>query len=153
HEADHGIAFDGDGDRLGVVDESVAIIWPDQVLLLLAADVLRTAPGASIVADVKSSRVLFDGVAQLGGRPVMAPSGYVRIRDAMRRERAPLAGEMSGHLFFAECWQGTDDALFAAVRLLEYLGRAGGRLGEFRRSLPSTAATPDVRIPCLEDRK
>ena len=153
HDADLGIAFDGDGDRLGVVDESGAIVWPDQVLLLLAADVLGAAPGACIVGDVKSSRVLFDGVAQLGGRPVMAPSGYVRVRDAMRRERAPLAGEMSGHLFFAECWQGTDDALFAAMRVLDRLAREERTLGEFRRSLPATASTPDVRIPCPDDRK
>lgn len=153
HEADLGIAFDGDGDRLGVVDESGAIVWPDQALLLLAAEVLRASPGACIVGDVKSSRVLFDGVARLGGRPVMAPSGYVLVRDAMRRERAPLAGEMSGHIFFAECWQGTDDALFAAVRLLDCLGRCGGTLGEFRRSLPPTAATPELRIPCPDGRK
>ena len=153
HEADLGIAFDGDGDRLGVVDETGAIVWPDQVLLLLAAEVLQAAPRACIVADVKSSRVLFEGVARLGGRPVMAPSGYVRVRDAMRRERAPLAGEMSGHIFFAECWQGTDDALFAAVRLLDCLGRAGRTLGAFRRSLPPTAATPDLRIPCADGRK
>jgi phosphomannomutase len=153
HEADLGIAFDGDGDRLGVVDESGAIVWPDQVLLLLAAEVLRAAPGASVVADVKSSRVLFEGIARMGGRPVMAPSGYVRVRDAMRRERAPLAGEMSGHLFFAECWQGTDDALFAAARLLDCLGGARRSLGEFRRSLPATAATPELRIPCADERK
>ncbi|HVS78106.1 MAG TPA: phosphomannomutase/phosphoglucomutase [Steroidobacteraceae bacterium] len=154
HGADVGIAFDGDGDRLGVVDESGAIVWPDQVLLFLAEEVLRVSPGASIVGDVKSSRVLFEGVARLGGRPVMAPSGYVRVRDAMKRERSPLAGEMSGHLFFAECWQGTDDALFAAVRLLDRL--AGGdrsMLGDFRRSLPPTATTPELRIPCPESRK
>jgi phosphomannomutase len=151
--ADLGIAFDGDGDRLGVVDESGAIVWPDQVLLLLAGEVLRTAPGACIVGDVKSSRVLFEEVARLGGRPEMVPSGYVRVREAMRREGAPLAGEMSGHVFFAECWQGTDDALFAAMRLLHCLGRAGHTLGEFRRSLPPTAATPELRIACPEDRK
>lgn len=153
HDADLGVAFDGDGDRLGVVDESGAIVWPDQVLLLLAGEVLRAAPGACIVGDVKSSRVLFEEVARLGGRPVMAPSGYVRVRDAMRREGAPLAGEMSGHVFFADCWQGTDDALFAAVRLLDCLARARRTLGEFRRSLPATAATPELRIPCPEDRK
>lgn len=153
HEADLGIAFDGDGDRLGVVDESGAIVWPDQVLLLLAAEVLRVAPGACVVADVKSSRVLFEGIARMGGRPVMVPSGYVRVRDAMRRERAPLAGEMSGHLFFAECWQGTDDALFAAARLLDCLGGVRRSLGEFRRRLPATAATPELRIPCPDDRK
>jgi len=151
--ADLGIAFDGDGDRLGVVDDSGAIIWPDQVLLLLAGDVLRSFPGACIVGDVKSSRVLFEEVARLGGRPEMVPSGYVRVREAMRREGAPLAGEMSGHLFFADCWQGTDDALFAAMRLLDCLGRAGHTLGEFRRNLPPTAATPELRIPCPEDRK
>lgn len=151
--ADLGIAFDGDGDRLGVVDESGAIVWPDQVLLLLAGEVLRAAPGACVVGDVKSSRLLFEEVARLGGRPVMAPSGYVHVRAAMRREHAPLAGEMSGHVFFAECWQGTDDALFAAMRLLDCLGRAGHTLGEFRRSLPRTAATPELRIPCPEDRK
>lgn len=153
NRADLGIAFDGDGDRLGVVDETGAIVWPDQVLLFLAGEVLRTTPGAAIVGDVKSSRVLFEEVARLGGRPVMAPSGYVRVREAMRRERAPLAGEMSGHVFFAECWQGTDDALFAAMRLLDCLGRGGHTLGEFRRSLPPTAATPELRIPCAEDRK
>ncbi|HEX4268603.1 MAG TPA: phosphomannomutase/phosphoglucomutase [Steroidobacteraceae bacterium] len=153
NKADLGIAFDGDGDRLGVVDETGAIVWPDQVLLFLAAEVLRTATGAAIVGDVKSSRVLFEEVARLGGRPVMAPSGYVRVREAMRREHAPLAGEMSGHIFFAECWQGSDDALFAAMRLLDCLGRAGHTLGEFRRSLPPTAATPELRIPCAEDRK
>ena len=153
HEADLGIAFDGDGDRLGVVDGSGVIVWPDQVLLLLAADVLATAPGASVVADVKSSRVLFEGIARLGGRAVMAPSGYVRVRDAMVREQAPLAGEMSGHIFFADCWQGTDDALFAAVRLLDCLGRAGRTLGEFRQSLPPTSATPELRIPCPDGRK
>ncbi len=152
-EADLGIAFDGDGDRLGVVDESGAIVWPDQVLLLLAAEVLRSTSGACVVADVKSSRVLFEGVAQLGGRPVMAPSGYVHVLDAMRRERAPLAGEMSGHLFFAECWQGTDDALFAAMRLLDCLGRGRRSLAEFRRGLPPSAATPELRIPCPDERK
>lgn len=153
HQADLGIAFDGDGDRLGVVDESGTIVWPDQVLLFLAADVLQAAPGACIVGDVKSSRVLFEGVARYGGRPVMAPSGYVRVRDAMRREHAPLAGEMSGHIFFSECWQGTDDALFAAARLLDCLARSGRSLGDFRRRLPASAATPELRIPCPDERK
>ena len=153
HEADLGFAFDGDGDRLGVVDASGTIVWPDQLLLLLAEEVLRISPGASVVGDVKSSRVLFEGIAQLGGRPVMAPSGYVRVREAMRRERAPLAGEMSGHVFFADCWQGTDDALFAAVRLLDCLSRPGRTLADFRRGLPPTAITPELRIPCPESRK
>lgn len=153
HEANLGIAFDGDGDRLGVVDETGVIVWPDQVLLFLAGEVLQAAPGACIVGDVKSSRVLFEGIERLGGRALMAPSGYVRLREAMRRARAPLAGEMSGHIFFAECWQGSDDALFAAVRLLRGLGRGGCSLGEFRRALPPAAATPELRLPCPEERK
>jgi phosphomannomutase len=149
--ADVGIAFDGDGDRIGVVDSSGAIVWPDQLLLLLACELLDSRSGVSVVADVKSSRVLFDEVARRGGRPVMAPSGYVRVRAAMLREKAPLAGEMSGHLFFADCWHATDDALFVAMRLLLALGRR--ELAEFRQSLPIYAATPELRLPCPEHRK
>ncbi len=151
--ADVGIAFDGDGDRIGVVDSTGTIVWPDQLLLLLALQVLEDHKGASIVADVKSSRVLFDEVERHGGRAVMAPSGYVRVRDAMLRERAPLAGEMSGHIFFSDCWHSTDDALFVAVRLLLALGRGGRSLAEFRASLPPTEATPELRLPCPEHRK
>lgn len=151
--ADVGIAFDGDGDRIGVVDETGTVIWPDQLLLLLAGDVLDEQPGAAIVGDVKSSRVLFDGVAQLGGRPVMAPSGYVIIREVLVREHAPLAGEMSGHIIFADCWNAADDALFVAMRVLRTLARRGRSLASFRRALPATAATPEIRLPCPDDRK
>ncbi|MGH8287452.1 MAG: hypothetical protein ACREV7_00275 [Steroidobacteraceae bacterium] len=100
HGADLGIAFDGDGDRLGVVDESGAIVWPDQVLLILAAEMLNVTPGACIVGDVKSSRVLFEGIARLGGRAVMAPSGYVRVREAMQRAQAPLAEDRDERPYF-----------------------------------------------------
>ena len=151
--ADLGIAFDGDGDRIGVVDSSGAIIWPDQLLLLLALEVLETRRGVPIVGDVKSSRVLFDEVRRRGGCPVMAPSGYVRIRAAMLRENAPLAGEMSGHIFFHDCWGSTDDALFVAIRVLSALGRQGCSLKEFRESLPPTASTPELRLFCPEARK
>lgn len=148
---DLGIAFDGDGDRIGVVDAIGAILWPDQLILLLAEDVLRTHPGQTIIADVKSSRVLFDGIAALGGRPIMAPSGYVLIREAMLREDAPMAGEMSGHIFFSDRWTGTDDALHVAMRLLAALGRT--TLAEFRARLPQTVVTPELRLPCPDDRK
>jgi phosphomannomutase len=151
--ADLGIAFDGDGDRIGVVDGTGAIIWPDQLLLLLARDVLAARPAAAIVADVKSSRVLFDGIARLGGRAVMAPSGYVLIRDAMLRAAAPLAGEMSGHIIFADAWYGTDDALYVAMRTLAALSRRRESLAAFRRSLPPTAATPEFRLACPDARK
>jgi phosphomannomutase len=148
---DLGIAFDGDGDRIGVVDGAGEILWPDQLILLLAQDLLAARPGAPVVADVKSSRVLFDGIAAAGGRPVMAPSGYVLIREAMLREGAPMAGEMSGHIFFADRWTGTDDALHVAMRLLAALARVD--LREFRSGLPQTVTTPELRLPCLDDRK
>ncbi|GAO39369.1 phosphomannomutase [Sphingomonas changbaiensis NBRC 104936] len=148
---DLGIAFDGDGDRIGVVDGQGEILWPDQLILLLATDLLRSHPGAAIVADVKSSRVLFDGIAAAGGRQVMAPSGYVLIREAMLRESAPMAGEMSGHIFFADRWTGTDDALHVAMRLLAALGRID--LKSFRSGLPRTIATPELRLSCPDTQK
>lgn len=151
--ADLGIAFDGDADRIGVVDDSGTIVWPDQLLLLLASGVLSEHPGATIVADVKSSRVLFEGIVRLGGHPVMAPSGYVLVREAMLREEAPLAGEMSGHIIYERCWNATDDALHVAVRTMNAVARLGTSLSEFRRSLPVTCATPEIRFPCPEDRK
>ena len=151
--ADLGIAFDGDGDRIGVIDSTGAIVWPDQLLLLLALEALETHSDVAVVADVKSSRVLFDEIRRRGGRPVMAPSGYVRVRAAMLRENAPLAGEMSGHIFFADCWHSTDDALFVAIRVLLALGRQKCSLREFRESLPPTASTPELRLPCPEHRK
>ncbi len=148
-----GIAFDGDGDRIGIVDDSGAIVWPDQLLLLLAQDVLAARPGATFVGDVKSSRVLFDGIERLGGRAVMAPSGYVLVRQAMLRERAPLAGEMSGHIIYEHCWHSTDDALYVAVQTLNAVSRLEEGLAAFRRGLPATCATPEIRFPCPEHRK
>lgn len=150
--ADVGIAFDGDGDRIGVVDGAGEIVWPDQLLLLLARDVLRERPRAPIVFDVKSSRVLADGIAAAGGQAVLSPSGYVLVRERMLAAGAPLAGEMSGHIFYADRWDGTDDALHVAMRLLAALGRAPD-LAAFRRGLPRTFATPELRLPCPDDRK
>lgn len=150
---DIGIAFDGDGDRIGIVDSGGEILWPDQVLLLLARDVLRERPGATIVADVKSSQTLFDGIEAAGGRWVMSPSGYPVIRRTMLERGAPLAGEMSGHLFFADRFYGADDALYCAVRVLAIAARAGEPLAAFRRALPKTVSTPELRIRCSEHRK
>jgi phosphomannomutase len=146
-----GIAFDGDGDRIGVVDADGEIVWPDQLLLFLAQAVLRDQPGAPIVFDVKSSRVLADGIAAAGGRPVLSPSGYVLIRRRMLDARAPMSGEMSGHIFYADRWYGTDDALHVAIRLLGAL--ADRDLGAFRRSLRETFATPELRLPCPDEAK
>ncbi|HEX4739564.1 MAG TPA: phosphomannomutase/phosphoglucomutase [Allosphingosinicella sp.] len=150
---DLGIAFDGDGDRIGLVDSTGEIVWADQLLLLLSRDVLSERPGSTIVADVKSSAVLFDGVAMAGGRAVMAPSGYVLIRERMLREDAPLAGEMSGHIFFGDRWHHGDDGLYVAMRTLRALARSGRTLHEFRESLPRTWATPEIRLPCPDARK
>lgn len=148
-----GFAFDGDGDRVGVVDGTGAVLWADQHLLFLAEDVLAERPGAAIVADVKSSRVLFDGVRAAGGRAGMSPSGYVRVQETMRRESAVLGGELSGHIFYADRWHGVDDAIYVAVRTLCALARTGASLADFRERLPATVFTPELRIPCADARK
>ncbi|MFC3070391.1 phosphomannomutase/phosphoglucomutase [Phenylobacterium soli] len=150
---DLGVAFDGDGDRLGVVDAEGRVLWADQLLLLLARDLLLERPGAAVVGDVKCSKVLFDGVTQAGGRAAISPSGYVLVRETMQREAAALAGELSGHIFFAEGWGGVDDALYAAVRTFKALSRLPGGLAGFRDSLPPSFATPELRLAAPEARK
>jgi phosphomannomutase len=150
---DLGIAFDGDGDRVGLVDGEGEIVWADQLLLLLARDVLRERPGSAIVADVKSSGTLFDGITAAGGRPVMGPSGYVLVREQMLREEAPLAGEMSGHIFFGDRWHWADDGLYVAMRTIGALVRSEQSLADFRKSLPRTFATPEIRLNCPDGRK
>ena len=150
---DLGIAFDGDGDRIGLVDATGEIVWADQLMLLLAGEVLAERPGSAIVGDVKCSEALFDGIAALGGRAVMSPSGYVLVRDRMLQEGAPLGGEMSGHIFFADRWPAVDDALYVAVRALRVLARGGRTLREFRERLPAAFATPEIRLPCADERK
>ncbi|MBC6982679.1 phosphomannomutase/phosphoglucomutase [Caulobacter sp. 17J80-11] len=149
---DLGLAFDGDGDRIGVVDAKGRTVWADQLLLFLAQDLLAGRPGATVVADVKCSRVVFDGVARAGGRAEMAPSGYVLVREAMRRHGAALAGELSGHVFFGADWNGVDDALYAAVRVLVAVSQ-GRDLTAFRDGLPPAFSTPELRLPCPEPRK
>ena len=150
---DLGFAFDGDGDRVGVVDSDGAILWADQLLLLLARDLLDEQPGATVIGDVKSSDVLFSGIEAAGGRAVMSASGYVLVREAMLRERAPLAGEMSGHIFFGDRWHDADDGIYNALRCLRALVRSGLSVAEFRRGLPITFATPEIRLPCPDERK
>ncbi|MCY3828736.1 MAG: phosphomannomutase/phosphoglucomutase [Rhodospirillaceae bacterium] len=151
--ANVGIAFDGDGDRIGVVDDSGAILWADQAMVYFAADLLGARPGARIIADVKASRVLFDEVARLGGRPEMYRTGHSLIKNRMRETGAPMAGEMSGHLFFADRYYGFDDALYAAVRLLRILAGDPAPLSAFRSALPPVFNTPEIRIPVDEARK
>jgi phosphomannomutase len=150
---DLGIAFDGDGDRIGVIDGAGRIIWGDQILLLLAQDVLARHPGAPIIADVKSSQVLFDGIAAAGGRPVMWKTGHSIIKSKMAELGAPLAGEMSGHIFFADGYYGFDDALYVAVRFIDIVSRATRSLAELRDALPDVVNTPELRFPCSDERK
>ena len=152
-KCDLGIAFDGDGDRIGVVDASGRVLWGDQLLALLAADVLRRHPGAPILADVKASQVLFDEVSRLGGRPVMGASGHSIIRSKMMEINAPLAGEMSGHIFFKDRYYGYDDALYAAVRFLDLIATSGRSAASLLDELPVMCNTPEVRLEVLEERK
>jgi len=148
-----GIAFDGDGDRLGVIDGRGRILWGDQILALLARALLTELPGSTIIADVKASQVLFDEIASAGGTPLMYRTGHSLIKDKMAETGAPLAGEMSGHLFFADKYYGFDDALYAAVRFLDAVGRSGQDVATLRDSLPSAVTTPEVRFDCADDRK
>lgn len=150
---DLGVAFDGDGDRIGVIDDSGRVLWGDQLLILFARDVLRDHPGAPIIADVKSSQILFDEIAKAGGRPIMHRTGHAPIKAKMAEESAPLAGELSAHIFFADRYYGYDDALYAAVRLLGILGRSGQSLSAIRAALPAVVNTPEHRLHCPEDRK
>lgn len=152
-KADLGIAFDGDGDRIGVIDGQGRILWGDQLMVILAQDVLKQKPGATIIADVKASQVLFDQIAGFGGEPLMWRTGHSLIKAKMAEVGAPLAGEMSGHIFFADRWYGFDDALYAAVRLLGILGRSKESVAQLRDRLPNVINTPELRFPCSETRK
>src|SRR5215831_10631904 len=150
---DLGIAFDGDGDRIGVVDSQGRILWGDQLMVVLAREVLTRHPGAPILADVKASQVLFDEIARMGGRPVMAVTGHSLIKAKLAELGAPLAGEMSGHIFFADGYYGFDDAIYVAVRLLGILSGSRDSLAEMRDQLPAVVNTPELRFACPESRK
>lgn len=150
---DFGIAFDGDGDRIGAVDGKGRAIWGDQLLAILAEPVLKEEPGATIIADVKASQILFDRIAELGGKPLMWKTGHSLIKSKMKETGAPLAGEMSGHVFFRHRWYGFDDALYAAIRLIEAVSATGISLTEIMDLMPKTTATPEMRFQVEESRK
>jgi len=152
-QLDFGIAFDGDGDRIGAVDAKGRVVWGDQLLMILAEAVLRDLPGETIIADVKASQTLFDRVAELGGKPLMWKTGHSLIKSKMKETGAPLAGEMSGHIFFKHRWYGFDDALYAAVRLIEAVSQSGRSLTGIMDGMPRTAATPEMRFQVDEVRK
>jgi len=152
-QLDFGIAFDGDGDRIGAVDGKGRVIWGDQLLMILAEAVLKEQPGATIIADVKASQTLFDRIAELGGNPLMWKTGHSLIKSKMKETGAPLAGEMSGHIFFKHRWYGFDDALYAAVRLIEAVSQSGRSLTELKDAMPNAVATPELRFQVDEARK
>jgi len=147
------IGFDGDGDRIGAVDEQSHILWADILLALYAGEVLKTHPGASIIADVKCSRVLFDEIARLGGKPVMWNTGHSLIKAKMQELKSPLAGELAGHICFADKYYGFDDAPYCAIRLLNLLSHAGQPLSQMTKHLPKMHNTPEVRFHVPADRK
>ena len=150
---DFGIAFDGDGDRIGAVDGKGRVIWGDQLLMILAVPVLQELPGSTLIADVKASQKFFDRVAELGGSPLMWKTGHSLIKSKMKETGAPLAGEMSGHIFFKHRWYGFDDALYAAVRLIEAVSQSGRTLTEIMDAMPKSVATPELRFQVDESRK
>ena len=150
---DFGVAFDGDGDRIGAIDGEGRVIWGDQLLMIYAEDLLARKKGATIIADVKASRALFDHVATHGGNPVMWKTGHSLIKSKMKETGSPLAGEMSGHVFFADEYYGYDDALYAGVRLMTAAARLGRSVTQLRGAMPPMVNTPEMRFQVDESRK
>jgi phosphomannomutase / phosphoglucomutase len=152
-QADVGIAYDGDADRIGAVDEKGAILWGDELLVLFARDVLRRNPGATIISEVKCSQRLYDDIAKHGGKPIMWKAGHSLLKAKMKETGALLAGEMSGHMFFKERYFGYDDAIYASLRLLEILANAGKPLSSLLADLPPSVSTPEIRVDCPDEKK
>jgi phosphomannomutase len=153
NRCDMGFAFDGDADRIGAVDGKGRAIWGDQLMMILAVPVLKEIPGATIIADVKASQTLFDRIAELGGNPLMWKTGHSLIKSKMKETGSPLAGEMSGHIFFKHRWYGFDDALYAALRTIEAVSESGKSLDQLVDLMPQSVATPEMRFPVEQSRK
>jgi phosphomannomutase / phosphoglucomutase len=151
--ADVGIAFDGDGDRIGVVDETGRVIWGDELMVLFSRALLKERPGSTIIAEVKCSQTLFDDIAAHGGKAIMWKAGHSLIKAKMKETNAALAGEMSGHIFFADRFYGFDDATYAGARLIEILSKAARPLSALLADIPKTFSTPEIRVDCPDDRK
>ncbi len=144
--ADVGIGYDGDADRIGAIDEQGNVLWGDRLLVLYARDILAARPGSTVISEVKASQSLYDDIAKQGGRPIMWKTGHSLIKSKMKEESAVLAGEMSGHMFFADRYFGYDDAVYASCRLIEILAKAGQRLSSLVADLPNTVVTPEIRV-------
>jgi len=152
-KAEIGLAYDGDGDRIGVVDDEGHLIWGDQLLIFFARDILKDYPGAAIISEVKATKVLYDEIARLGGKPVMWKTGHSLIKKKIKDEKAKLAGEMSGHMFFADRWFGFDDAIYASLRVAELVARSPEKLSSMLAALPKTFSTPEIRIYASDEVK
>jgi len=152
-KADLGVAYDGDADRIGVVDDEGHLIWGDQLMIFFARDILKTNPGAAIISEVKATKLLYEEIARLGGKPIMWKTGHSLIKKKIKEEKALLAGEMSGHLFFADRFFGFDDAIYSSARLLELLSRSDIKLSKMLAGLPKTYSTPEIRIYATEEVK
>jgi len=153
HGADLGIAFDGDSDRIGAVDEHGNVIYGDMLMLIFGREILSRKPGATFIGEVKCSQVMYDELKRLGGNPIMYKTGHSLIKAKMKQEHAELAGEMSGHMFFADRYFGYDDALYAACRLMEIVSRSGKPLSAQVADLPKTVTTPEIRVDCPDESK
>lgn len=151
--AEVGLAYDGDADRLGLVDRHGRLIWGDEMLVLFARDILQRHPGATIVSEVKCSQRLFDDIRQKGGQPIMWKAGHSLLKAKMRETGALLGGEMSGHMFFADGYYGYDDAIYASCRVLDILSRTGKELSDLLADLPPAYATPEIRLDCPDEVK
>ncbi len=153
HKADFGISFDGDSDRIGAVDEKGSVIWGDTLLLIFGREILSRKPGATFIGEVKCSQVLYDELKRLGGKPIMYRTGHSLIKAKMKEVKAELAGEMSGHMFFADRYYGYDDALYAACRLMEIVAKSGKPLSAQTAGLPHMVSTPEMRVECADEVK
>jgi phosphomannomutase / phosphoglucomutase len=151
--ADLGIGYDGDADRIGVVDDKGRILWGDQLMVVFARDILPRHPGTAVISEVKASQVLYDEIARLGGKPVMWKAGHSLIKKKIKEEKALLAGEMSGHIFFADRWFGFDDAIYSSVRILEILSKSDSKLSKMLSDLPVTFTTPEIRVYASDEVK
>ncbi|MEZ5353669.1 MAG: phosphomannomutase/phosphoglucomutase [Bryobacteraceae bacterium] len=150
---DLGIAYDGDTDRIGAVDEQGRVVWGDYLMLIYAREILTRKPGATFIGEVKCSQVMYDQIEKLGGRPIMYKTGHSLIKAKMKQEHAELAGEMSGHMFFADRYMGFDDAIYAAARLMEIVADSGQPLSAQLEGLPRTVSTPELRVDCPDNLK
>jgi phosphomannomutase len=153
HQCNLGIAFDGDGDRIGIVDDEGEAIWSDQFMILFAQDILKNNPAATIISDVKASNNLFNEIKEMGGNPIIWKTGHSYIKDKIKETNALLAGEMSGHIFFCDKYYGFDDAIYAAIRIIDIIYDKKISLSDFRKSLPKSFFTPEIKIDCKDEEK